>query len=205
MKKILYGTTNRAKVKHMREMLHGMGIDIIGLNEICELPPKVTEDGKTPLENARKKAERYFSEFEIPVFSCDSGLYLEGIEMEEQPGVNVRRVKGKELSDQEMIEHYSDLARRRGGEVVGWYENAICLKVDKDSYFEYQGPEIASEKFIISKNPCDKRLKGFPLDSLSKNIVTKKYFLEETKEGDQGDHMREGVRRFFKESLKHAL
>lgn len=205
MKKILYGTTNRAKVEHMREMLAGLGIEIVGLDDICEDIPKVTEDGGTPMENARKKAERYFSEFGIPVLSCDSGLYLEGGGDEEQPGVNVRRVKGRELSDEETIEHYSGLAERKGGEVVGCYENAIYLKIDRDTSFEYQGPEISSEKFIISENPCDKRVKGFPLDSLSKNFMTKKYFLEEAQRGDHKEEMREGFRRFFRECLKHPL
>ncbi|GLI57568.1 hypothetical protein PM10SUCC1_30820 [Propionigenium maris DSM 9537] len=205
MKKILYGTTNRAKIEHMREMLHGLGIEIVGLNDICKDIPKVIEDGGTPLENARKKAERYFSEFGIPVFSCDSGLYLEGVKDDEQPGVNVRRVKGRELSDEEMIEHYSDLARRNGGEVVGWYENAVYLKIDKDTSFGYQGPEISSEKFIISEKPFDKRVKGFPLDSLSKHFVTKRYFFEGPQQGDHKDEMVEGFRRVFREYLKHTL
>lgn len=205
MKKILYGTTNRAKIEHMREMLHGLGIEIVGLNDICEKIPKVNEDGITPLENARKKAERYFSEFGIAVFSCDSGLYLEGVRDEDQPGVNVRRVKGKELSDEEMIEHYSDLARINGGEVVVWYENAIYIKIDKDTSFGYQGPEISSEKFIISEKPFDKRMKGFPLDSLSKHFVTKRYFFEGPQQEDHKDEVKEGFRKFFKESLKHTL
>lgn len=205
MKKILYGTTNRAKVEHMREMLDGLGIEIIGLNDLYGDIPKVIEDGKTPLENAQKKAERYFSEFGIPVFSCDSGLYLEGVEDEDQPGVNVRRIKGRELSDEEMIEHYSDLAKIKGGEVLGWYENAIYLKVDRDIGFGYQGPEVASEKFIISENPCHKRVKGFPLDSLSKNFTTKKYFFEEPQQCNHKGEMREGFRRFFREGLKHTL
>ncbi len=205
MKKILYGTTNRAKIEHMREMLHGLGIEIVGLNDICKKIPKVSEDGKTPLENARKKAERYFSEFGIPVFSCDSGLYMEGVGEEEQPGVHVRRAKGRELSDEEMIEHYSDLARRNGGEVVAWYENAIYLRIARDTYFQYQGPEISSEKFIISEKPCDKRVEGFPLDSLSRNFKTKRYFFEEPEQGDHKDEMVEGFRRFFRECLKHTL
>jgi len=202
MKKILYGTTNNAKIKHMKEMLGGMGIEIVGLNDICENIPKVIEDGKTPLENAKKKADIYFQKFKIPVFSCDSGLYLEGIKNIDQPGVNVRRVRERDLSDEEMIEHYSEIAKKNGGEIISWYENAIYLKINEKTSFEYQGPETSSNKFIISEKPCDKKTKGFPLDSLSKNIINGKYFLEEKNQYGQEGSMKEGFRKFFKESLK---
>lgn len=58
--RILYGTTNSAKIKHMKEMLDGMEIEIIGLDEVCKKVPKVIENGITPLENAKKKAKEYF-------------------------------------------------------------------------------------------------------------------------------------------------
>jgi len=205
MKKILYGTTNDAKVKQMKEMLNGMEIEIIGLNDIKKKIPKIIEDGETPLENAKKKAETYFQEFKIPVFSCDSGLYFEGVKDIDQPGVNVRRVKGRELSDEEMIEHYSEIAKKNGGEIISRYENAICLKTDKNTSFDYQGPEISASKFIISEKPYDKKIKGFPLDSLSKNITTNKYYLEEKESDEQENRMKEGVRKFFKESFKHTI
>lgn len=48
----------------------------------------------------------------IPVFASDSGLYIEGIEAERQPGVHVRRVGGKELTDEEMID-YMDIESDR--------------------------------------------------------------------------------------------
>ena len=205
MKQILYGTRNDAKVKQMKEMLNDMDIEIIGLNNIFKKIPKVIEDGKTPLENAKKKAETYFQKFKIPVFSCDTGLYLEGIKDIDQPGVNVRRVKGIELSDEEMIEYYSKIAKKNGGEIISRYENAICLKIDENTSFEYQGPEISLNKFIISEKPYHKRIKGFPLDSLSKNIMTNKYYLEEKKPDEQENRMKEGVRKFFKESFKHTI
>ncbi|MCS5421096.1 MULTISPECIES: non-canonical purine NTP pyrophosphatase [Psychrilyobacter] len=205
MKQILYGTRNDAKVKQMKEALNGMDIEIIGLNDIKKKIPEVIEDGKTPLENAKKKAEAYFQEFKIPVFSCDTGLYFEGIKDIDQPGVYVKRVKGRELSDDEMIEYYSKIAKKNGGEIISCYENAICLKIDENTSFEYQGPEISVNKFIISEKPYDKKIKGFPLDSLSKNIMTNKYYLEEKKPDEQENRMKEGVRNFFKESFKHTI
>ena len=44
----------------------------------------------------------------------DDNLYLEGIPKEKQPGMYVRRVNGKRLTDEEMIEYYSKLAHDYG-------------------------------------------------------------------------------------------
>lgn len=32
--KLLYGTANTAKIKHMKDMLQGLDIEIIGLNDV---------------------------------------------------------------------------------------------------------------------------------------------------------------------------
>ena len=96
---ILYGTTNKAKLQAMRNSIEGLDIDIIGLADIqCELP-RINECGKTPLENAEIKAKAYYEVLKMPVFSCDSGLYFNEVKDEEQPGIYVRRVNGRELSD----------------------------------------------------------------------------------------------------------
>jgi 8-oxo-dGTP diphosphatase len=203
--KILYGTTNDSKINHMKEMIKELEIEIISLKEVEKTSIKVIEDGKTPLENAKKKARKYFEEFKRPVFACDTGLYLEGLKSEDQPGVNVRRIKGKELSDDEMIEHYSEIARKNGGEIIGWYENAICLILSEEMEFSYQGIEISSEKFIISETPYQKRLFGFPLDSLSKNIQNGKYYLEIKNQFEKKSKMEDGFKRFFKKSLKKFI
>ena len=126
--KILYGTTNKAKLQAMHDAVKNLDINIIGLSDIKSEIPKVNECGKTPLENAEIKAKAYYEAFKIPVFSCDSGLYFDELEDEEQPGIYVRRVNGKELSDDEMIEYYSSLAKRYGGKISGQYYYNLDLK-----------------------------------------------------------------------------
>ncbi len=106
--KLLYGTTNLAKLEHMKEMLSGLNIEIIGLKDIG-LYIDVEESGNQPLENAKIKALAYYRATGIPTFSCDSGLYIEGIEDNKQPGVNVRRVNDKYMNDEEFIQYYSNL------------------------------------------------------------------------------------------------
>lgn len=84
--KLLYGTGNHAKLESMRRRLKGLDLEILGLGDMEKEAPEVEENGKTPLENARQKALAYYEAFGIPVFSCDSGLYFEGVPDEDQPG-----------------------------------------------------------------------------------------------------------------------
>lgn len=70
--KILYGTTNKAKLQAMRNALESFDIELIGLGDIDSELPSINEDGKTPLENAEIKARAYYKAFHIPVFSCDN-------------------------------------------------------------------------------------------------------------------------------------
>ena len=112
MKKLLYGTGNPAKLESMRRRLGGLQVEILGLEDMEREAPDVSEDGCTPLENARKKALAYHLFYGIPVFSCDSGLYFEGLPEELQPGVHVRTVNGRYLTDGEMLEYYSSMAEK---------------------------------------------------------------------------------------------
>ena len=112
--KLLFGTGNAAKLSVMRNRLKKIDIELIGLNDLRAEGmdiPEIAETGSTPLENARIKALAYYRAFDMPVFSCDSGLYFDNVPDELQPGVHVRNVNGKCLSDDEMVEYYSGLAK----------------------------------------------------------------------------------------------
>lgn len=105
---LLFGTGNQAKLSVMKSRLEKIGIELIGLNDLKKEGksiPRVLENGNTPLENARLKALAYYEAFQMPVFSCDSGLYFDNVPDEVQPGVHVRNVNGKCLSDEEIVEY----------------------------------------------------------------------------------------------------
>jgi XTP/dITP diphosphohydrolase len=176
--KLLYGTGNQAKLKHMRKMLDGIHVDIIGLKDIGVTLDDIDECGKDPLENARIKALAYYRALRMPVFSCDSGLFIEGLDPDSQPGVHVRRVNGKTLSDEEMIDYYSSLAGQAGGSVKAVYKNAICLVMDEEHIYEYDGEDIASDYFLIMSLAHPKRDPGFPLDSISVEIASGQYYMD---------------------------
>ncbi len=185
-------------------MVRGLDIEIVGLEEGTLLPGGIDETGNNPLENARIKAQAYYDILRTPVFSCDSGLYIEGLNDHEQPGVHIRRVCNRELSDEQMLEYYSKLAARFGGKVKARYRNAICLIVSDQAIYEYDGEEIASEEFFIASTPHQHRLKGFPLDSLSIHCSSNRYYFDIEDDAGSGKYnppQTNGFRRFFERTL----
>lgn len=179
--KLLYGTGNPAKLESMKMRLAKLDIELLGLQDLAEegkIIPKVPEDGNTPLENARQKAIAYYEAFRMPVFSCDSGLYFDDVPDEVQPGVHVRNINGKYLSDDEMIAYYTGLVRKYG-KLKARYKNAICFVRDEEHIYEAMEPSMASEPFLLTDRPHSSvRKEGFPLDSLSVDIATNQYYYD---------------------------
>ena len=195
--KLLYGTGNPAKLEAMRRRLSGLDLEILGLTDMEKKAPAVPETGNTPLENARQKALAYYEAFKMPVFSCDSGLFFEGLPDEIQPGVHVRTVNGKYLTDEEMLEYYSGLAKKYGN-IKARYRNAICLVLDETHIYEAMDESMASKYFLLTSVPHSRILhKGFPLDSLSVDMETGKYFYD--LDGEEMDQVavEDGFIRFF--------
>lgn len=196
--KILYGTTNQGKLLAMKQSVEGLDMELVCLKDMEGKLPFIVENGKTPLENAEIKARAYFEAFHMPVFSCDSGLYFDELSDDEQPGIHVRRVGGKELTDEEMTEYYAALAKKHGGRITGRYRNAIYFILDEEHHYSSMDMSIATEPFILVTKPHEKRVLGFPLDCLSIDIATGKYYYDlETK--DVSTSVDEGVRAFFGE------
>lgn len=224
--KLLFGTGNQAKLSVMRKRLDKLGIELIGLNDLMaegKSIPEVAENGSTPLENARLKAMAYYEAFHIPVFSCDSGLYFAGscgddyiydevlkassesllhkVPDEIQPGVHVRNINGKYLSDEEMVEYYTGLAGKYGN-LVAEYRNAICFVMDKEHIYESMDPSLYSEKFVITDKPYSAiRKKGFPLDSISIDMKTGKYYYDLTDGELEQFAVKDGFLRFLEKVL----
>ena len=199
--KLVYGTTNQSKLQTMKEHIAPLGIEIIGLNHISTPLPDIDETGNSPLQNARIKARAYYKALKTPVFSCDSGLYIDGLEDQRQPGVYVRRIQGKRLTDAEMITHYASLAKEFGGQVTARYRNAICLVLDDNNIHEHAGDDIASEKFLITTTPHPKRSEGFPIDSLSVHIPSGKYYYDIDNYQEKYFGIAVGFKMFFKRAL----
>ncbi|MDO4295924.1 MAG: non-canonical purine NTP pyrophosphatase [bacterium] len=200
---LLYGTENPSKLEMMRSRLASLPIHLIGLQELrakgMEIPT-VEESGNNPLENAKLKAKAYYEAFHMPVFSCDSGLYFDNLPQELQPGVYVRRIGGQARTDEEMIAYYSGLAKTYG-DLTARYKNAICLILDEQHIYESMEPSMESEAFIITAVPHKMRKEGFPLDSLSIEIKSGKYYYDLPETALEQVAVQDGLLEFFQKLL----
>lgn len=209
-KELIYGTGNPAKLQAMRRTLAGLPCQLVGLGQAAGREglalPEIEENGDSPLENARLKAGVYYDLFQKPVFSCDSGLYLWNQETgkmlpkELQPGIHVRGRGEKRLTDEELIERYTGLAREYGP-VLARYKNGICLIMDREHIYESMDETLWGEAFLFTDKPHARRVPGFPLDSISIDISSGKYYYD--LEGDSQDSVaaESGFRRFFEDVL----
>ena len=206
--KLFYGTGNSSKLRNMRAMLAGMPIEFVTPAELGITLPHVDEIGRTPLDNAKLKAQAYYRETGIPSFALDSGLYLEGLPADEQPGPYVRRVAGRELSDKEFLSYYQTLAHQHGGKIRAQFVNGLCVVLDEAHQKEAFGPQVSTSWFWIVEKAHPDRLDGFPMDSIAVDPATGMYWIESDRSDEQnakGSELVAGVRRFFSELLEGNL
>ncbi|MGN1180926.1 MAG: non-canonical purine NTP pyrophosphatase [Suilimivivens sp.] len=208
--KLIYGTGNPAKLKFMKRALEGLPYEIISLTQAAEEEKirlqEIEEAGNSPLENARIKAKAYYELFRKPVFSCDSGLYLWNYETGEmlpealQPGIHVRGTGEKRLTDEELIAHYTGLVREYGS-ILARYKNGICLIMDETHVYESMDETLWGEPFLLTDTPHKKMIPGFPLDSISLEINSGKYYYD--LEGNSQDDVaaENGFKKFFENRI----
>ncbi len=188
LKEIVFGTTNEAKIKQVRGALSSTGIEVIGV--LKESLPEVIEDGKTAIENARKKALAYAKVLGRSVFSMDNALYLDGLSPERQPGLNVRRINGysDRPTDEQMINYYSQLIASLGNKVDGYWEYGVCIANPDGDYREtiIRAPRI----FVDTPSPMIQP--GYPLESLQIDPASGKY-MSEMSQTDQDDFWQKAI------------
>jgi len=175
--KVLFATKNQAKVKRYVTRLQDKGIEVLTLKDI-DIKLNVEETGKNAIENAYLKAKAYFEKTGIITIGIDDNLFIEELPEEKQPGTNVRRINGKELTDEEMIQYYTDLVKENGGKLTAkWvYGMVIYNGIESKEY------SWSKSHFYFIDKPSEKRNPGYPLDSISIMPEFNKYFVDLTQE-----------------------
>lgn len=175
--KVLFATTNPAKIKKYSEELEKRNIEVVTIKDLG-LNLKVEENGKNAIENAYIKAKAYYDATGITTIGLDNNLFIEELPQEKQPGTHVRRVNGKELTDDEMIEHYTNLVKEYGGRLTAKWVFGLVI---------YNGQEAKEHSwnkshFYFVDKVSEKRNPGYPLDSISIMPECNKYFVDLTEE-----------------------
>jgi 8-oxo-dGTP diphosphatase len=100
-----------------------------------------------------------------------------------------------------MLKYYSGLAKDYG-KLVARYRNAICFVMDEKHIYEAMEPNMESQKFILTDKPHSTiRKKGFPLDSISLDLRTGKYYYDLPEDKLEQVAVEDGFLEFFRNVL----
>ena len=177
MKEVLFATTNPAKIKSYEGKLKEKGIKLKTIKDL-DTNIEIEENGKNAIENACIKAKTYYDITKMPTIGMDNNLFIEELPEEKQPGTHVRRINGKYLTDDEMIEYYTKLVKEYGGKLTAkWvYGMAVYNEKGKKTY------TWSKDQFYFVDKPSKKRNPGYPLDSITIVPEFNKYLVELTEE-----------------------
>ena len=178
MKQIIFATSNQSKSKRFSKGLKELGIEVLSLKDI-DVKLDVEEDGSTAIENALIKARECYKKTKKPSMGMDDTLYMEGVPEDRQPGLFVRRVNGKSLTDEEALEYYTNLVKEYGvdGKInCKWiYGLAVINEKGEEATYTW-----SKDNFYMVSSRSDKINPGYPLNSISKYKRLDKYFTEVT-------------------------
>lgn len=171
MKKLLYATGNSYKVQSMKERLNGLDIELVTPKDL-NINIKVDENGKTVTENALLKAKAYYDITKIPTIAGDSALYVK--EFEEQPGLYVHRINGRDLTPEETLEYYVHSLEKVGGQSEAYYYTGLVIINEGQVYTK----EIKEDTFLFTSKMSDKPSKYDSLSRIQYDMKLKKYICE---------------------------
>lgn len=95
MKKIIFATGNKDKMREIREIMADVDVEVISMKE-ADISVDVEENGTTFEENALIKARAIAAFTDAIVFADDSGLEIDYLE--KAPGVYSARFMGEDTS-----------------------------------------------------------------------------------------------------------
>ncbi len=190
IRKILFGTGSDAKIELVRAYLKDLPVLVLSPKDL-NIDIDVQEDGRTPLENAAKKAKAYYAAAAvaeaavaeaasaadgIPTFAIDAGLRIEKFPEESQPGVYVNRVTrdGRKASDEEILDYYREGLEAVGGTSPGRWTIAVSFVTSVERVHTQQ----FQLETLFTSQASQILLPGAPLSSLMKDPGTGRYYSE---------------------------
>lgn len=136
--KVLLASNNEGKVERFRSLLSYTSMDVVvctpsdvGIEEIA-----VEENGITLDENAERKCRAYVGKVDMPIFSNDTGFYVEGEGLVDAPkrkalgGMREDDLTQSEITER-LIQFWKGVATKYGGSVdAAWVEAFVAIYPD---------------------------------------------------------------------------
>ena len=133
--KLLVATTNPDKTREIKQILAGLPVDVLSLDEV---PPvaEPEETGTTFAENARLKALYYNGATGIPSVADDSGIEIDALD--NAPGIHSARWHGHDYAVK--FARIYELLRERGvGRSGARFVAAVAFALDGRVVYETEG------------------------------------------------------------------
>jgi XTP/dITP diphosphohydrolase len=99
MSRLVFASRNRGKLVELRELVRGLALDVVSVDEVAADMPDVVEDGATFEANAIKKARAVALHTGLPALADDSGLEIDALDG--APGVFSARFGGEHGDDEQ--------------------------------------------------------------------------------------------------------
>lgn len=196
MKTIVFATSNKDKIREVKEMLLPLGYDVISMKDL-NLEITHEEDAETFEGNSKIKAEEIASKCSFPVISDDSGLLIDALDG--FPGVHSARfMEGHSYNEknQALLEMLKGKDNRHAS-----YETVITF-IDKEKGIEvcFPGKNDGEISTTIDSNPIN----GFGYDPIFFSYDLNKKFSQATpSEKDGVSHRGKAIKKlveFLKEN-----
>lgn len=175
-KQLLLGTINQEKITLLKSALKKFPLKLVELKNIGVFNTAI-ENGKSPEENGEIKAQKYYTITKIPTITLDVSLTIEKLSSDKQPGIFVRRFSNRNKSvnsDLLLLNHYSEMIKKIGGESRGVFHVALALIVSQNQIFK---GKYSLQALFISQI-SDSVIPGAPLSSMMIDPISKKYYSE---------------------------
>ena len=129
MKKIVFATNNKNKLRELREIMSGL-YEVLSLDDIgCH--EEIVEDADTIEGNAKIKADFVTNKYHVDCFADDTGLEVEALGG--APGVYSARYAGEHCSYQDNVNKMLNAMKGQTNRKAA-FRTCIALNLDGKSY-----------------------------------------------------------------------
>lgn len=176
--KVLIGTRNEAKVDMVRKSFPAdCGLTFLSLNDIPAVDDSALIESDDYKDNARKKAQFYFSKTGIPTISTDHIVWMEKWPKNNDIVSHIREEagKGKVANDEEVMKFLEEFVKEKGESKMKFiYAFSYC---DQTGTYDFESEEGCC---LLQGKRCTAIRKGYPMDSYILDTLTGKYLVEQS-------------------------